>query len=100
MSTLEEILAPQIDLTIDGLNRKRFTPDPISGKHYSKITSVISSACKRHGFILERAIRALSANLSAPKWWVGDYPISVAHRMRSKKIHDLAIPIGEDVRSI
>ena len=56
MSTLEEILAPQIDLTIDGLKRKRFTPDPISGKHYSKITSVISSACKRHGYILERAI--------------------------------------------
>jgi hypothetical protein len=39
MSTLEEILAPQIDLTIDGLKRKRFTPDPISGKHYSKIAS-------------------------------------------------------------
>src|SRR4029078_13317357 len=56
MSTLEEILAPQIDLTIDGLKRKKFSPDPISGKHYSKITSVISSACKRHGYILERAI--------------------------------------------
>jgi hypothetical protein len=53
---LEEILAPSIDLTINGLKRKRFTPDPISGKHYSKIASVISSACKRHGYILERAI--------------------------------------------
>jgi hypothetical protein len=56
MSTLEEILASQIDLTIDGLKRKRFTPDPISGKYYSKIASLISSACKRHGFILERAL--------------------------------------------
>jgi hypothetical protein len=33
MSTLEEILAPQIDLTIEGLKRKRFTADPISGKY-------------------------------------------------------------------
>src|SRR5262245_56661621 len=56
MSTLVEILAPQIDLTIDGLKRKRFSPDPISGRYYSKITSLISSACKRHGYILERAI--------------------------------------------
>ena len=56
MSSLEEILAPQIDLTIEGLKRKRFTADPISGKYYSKITSLISSACKRHGYILERAI--------------------------------------------
>jgi len=42
MSTLEEILAPQIDLTIEGLKRKRFTADPVSGK--SKITSLISRA--------------------------------------------------------
>ena len=56
VSTLEEILGPQIELTIDGLKRKRFTPDPISGKYYSKIASLIGSACKRHGFILERAI--------------------------------------------
>jgi len=44
MSTLEEILAPQIDLTIEGLKRKRFTADPISGKYSSKITSLISRA--------------------------------------------------------
>jgi hypothetical protein len=33
-------------------------PDPISGKHFSRIVSLISSACKRHGFILERNSRA------------------------------------------
>jgi len=44
VSTLEEILAPQIDLTIEGLKRKRFTADPISGKYSSKITSLISRA--------------------------------------------------------
>jgi len=56
MGTLEEILAPHIDLTIERLKHKRFKPDPISGKHFSRIVSLISSACKRHGFILERAI--------------------------------------------
>jgi len=45
-----------IDLTIERLRHKRFKPDPISGKHFSRIVSLISSACKRHGFILERAI--------------------------------------------
>lgn len=56
MSTLEEILAPHIDRTIQALKRKKFTDDPISGKYYSRIVSLLSSACKRHGFILERAI--------------------------------------------
>ena len=37
-------------------SRKQFTPDPIAGPHFSKITSVMSSAYKRHGYILERAI--------------------------------------------
>ena len=39
-----------------GLNSKNFEPDPIAGPHFSKITSVMSSAYKRHGYILERAI--------------------------------------------
>jgi hypothetical protein len=70
MSTLEEILDPQIDLTIEGLRRKKFNPDPISGRYYSKITSVISSACKRHGFILQRAI--LEQLKTCPRFEVWD----------------------------
>jgi hypothetical protein len=70
MGTLEEMLAPHIDLTIEGLRHKRFTPDPISGKYYSKITSVISSACKRHGFILQRAI--LEQLKTCPRFEVWD----------------------------
>ena len=70
MSTLEEMLAPHIDLTIEGLRHKQFNPDPISGKYYSKITSVISSACKRHGFILQRAI--LEQLKTCPRFEVWD----------------------------
>jgi hypothetical protein len=51
-----ETLTPLIDATINRLNRKRFLPDPIAGEHFSRIVSVMSSAYKRHGHILERAV--------------------------------------------
>jgi hypothetical protein len=46
----------EVERTIHSLDQKRFDPDPIAGPHFSKITSVMSSAYKRHGYILERAI--------------------------------------------
>ena len=54
MSDLISKVSPVIDKTIAALNSKRFVPDPIGGKHFSKITSLMSSAYKRHGFILEK----------------------------------------------
>src|SRR5215831_12264477 len=56
MGLVLELLKPEIEKTIKGLDSKNFPPDPIAGKHFSKITSVMSSAYKRHGYILERAI--------------------------------------------
>ena len=56
METLVEKLSTEIETTIEKLKTKRFRPDPIAGKHFSKIVSVMSSAYKRHGFIIERAI--------------------------------------------
>ncbi|MCA8895904.1 MAG: hypothetical protein KDA48_11665 [Amphiplicatus sp.] len=56
MTELIERLTPLINSTIERLNNKKFAPDPIAGKHFSRIVSVMSSAYKRHGFILERAI--------------------------------------------
>ena len=54
--SLVETLEPTNDATIQRLNAKHFVPDPIAGAHFSRIVSVMSSAYKRHGFILERAI--------------------------------------------
>lgn len=63
MTAVIDILRPEIEKTIHGLDKRVFDPDPIAGKHFSKITSVMSSAYKRHGFILERAIvEALKLN--------------------------------------
>lgn len=53
---LVETLKPEIEKTINSLNKKKFSPDPIAGSHFSKIVSVMSSAYKRHGYIIERAI--------------------------------------------
>ncbi len=49
-------MEPEIDATINRLNTRKFPSDPIAGPHFSKIVSVMSSAYKRHGFIIERAI--------------------------------------------
>jgi hypothetical protein len=49
MGLVLELLKPEIEKTIKGLDSKNFEPDPIAGPHFSKITSVMSSAYKRHG---------------------------------------------------
>ena len=56
MGVVLDLMKPEIESTIKRLDTKLFDPDPIAGPHFSKITSVMSSAYKRHGYILERAI--------------------------------------------
>ncbi len=56
LTAVIDILKPEIENTIHRLDKKEFDPDPIAGRHFSKITSVMSSAYKRHGNIIERAI--------------------------------------------
>ena len=53
MSELIEKMTPLIEETVERLNQKEFRRDPIGGEHFSKIVSVMSSAYKRHGFILK-----------------------------------------------
>ncbi len=69
MISVVEVLKTEVDRTIQSLNRKTFEPDPIAGQHFSKIVSVMSSAYKRHGYILERAIlEALRTNPDFEVW--------------------------------
>jgi hypothetical protein len=49
-------MRPVVDATIDRLAKATFCCDPLMGEEYSRITSVVSSAYKRHGQILETAI--------------------------------------------
>lgn len=56
MGIVLEALKEEIDKTIRSLDIKEFEADPIAGKHFSRITSVMSSAYKRHGTIIERSL--------------------------------------------
>lgn len=51
-------IRPLVDSTITALAEKGFAADPICEPRYSRITSVVSSAYKRHGKIIEAALIA------------------------------------------
>jgi hypothetical protein len=51
------IVRPLIDRTIATLKHAKFAEDPICGPTYSRLHSVVGSAQKRHGRILEIALR-------------------------------------------
>lgn len=54
--SLLDTMRPMVDATIDRLAKAKFCCDPLMGEEYSRITSVVSSAYKRHGRILETSI--------------------------------------------
>jgi hypothetical protein len=64
-----ERVKPIVDQTISTLASARFTVDPIAGEKYSRMTSIISSAYKRHGTILERAILESLRESNRHKVW-------------------------------
>lgn len=51
-----ERMRPVIDHAIDKLQRTKFREDPIAGRKYSRATSIISSAYKRHGQLIGYAL--------------------------------------------
>jgi hypothetical protein len=73
MGAVLDLLKPEVEKTVKGLDLKKFDTDPIGGQHFGKITSVMSSAYKRHGYILERAI--LEALKQCPHFEVWHDPI-------------------------
>lgn len=62
-------VAPVIDETIRSLARKKFISDPIAGDRHSRNTSIISSAYKRHGRILETALRESLRDSNRHRVW-------------------------------
>src|SRR5262245_22570574 len=56
MGVVLDLLKPEIDRNLKQLEKKEFATDQIAAPYFSRITSVMSSAYKRHGHILERAI--------------------------------------------
>jgi hypothetical protein len=56
-ASLVDRLRPFVDEAVGSLAKTAFRIDPIGGERYSKATSIVSAAYKRHGRILEEAIR-------------------------------------------
>ena len=57
MANFFDRVLPDVEKTLDLLANKKFRLDPIAGEEYSRSTSIISSAFKRHGKIIEAALR-------------------------------------------
>src|SRR5437588_9545710 len=78
MSILNE-LKPIVDRTVKLLRKKAFECDPLMSAELSRVTSVVSSAYKRHGHILEASIKAvLQQHDRFQVWSVPKLPISQA----------------------
>lgn len=66
-------MRPEIEGTIHRLQERDFVPDPLVGSSFSRIVSVMSSAYKRHGNILEKAL--LHQLEKCPRLIVWDDPL-------------------------
>jgi hypothetical protein len=81
-SEVQELLAlvrHYVEGTVDRLARKTFKADPLVEAKYSRVTSIVSSAYKRHGSVLERAlIAALTAAPHLQVWAEPHFRVSQA----------------------
>lgn len=65
-------LRPVVDEAIEKLGAAHFREDPIAGWKYSRATSIISSAYKRHGAILDRALLERLKDCARLRIWTED----------------------------
>lgn len=102
-----ERVAPVVDETIAALAKTRFVEDPIAGATHSRATSIISSAYKRHGRILETALRESLKDSNRHKVWKED--IFFVSRAANTLVDSLSdpdqarqstLPYGDRVRTL
>ena len=69
----------EVDATIHRLEAKEFVTDPVVETRYGRITSIVSSAYKRHGAIIEKAfVAALKESPHLSVWAEPDFRVSAA----------------------
>jgi hypothetical protein len=104
--TYIERVKPIIDQTISTLASAKFVVDPIAGEKYSRLTSIISSAYKRHGTILEFALRESLRESNRHQVWREDaFKVSrAADQLIGQQTADAydvtLLPYGESARSL
>ena len=72
MADFMDRVVPVVEETIQALAKTKFVEDPIAGPKYSRPTSIISSAYKRHGRILETAVRESLRESNRHRVWQED----------------------------
>lgn len=88
------------------LAKTKFVQDPVAGMKYSRATSIISSAYKRHGRILETALRESLRESNRHKVWQEDvFRVSRAAdalvgSQSEEASRQSALPYGDCVRTI
>ena len=97
---------PLVDETVRRLAVKAFRNDPIAGTRYARATSIVSSAYKRHGKILEAAIfERLRDNNRLSVWSDRAYAVSAAadalvHSSSRADCLRSQLPYGEAKRTL
>jgi hypothetical protein len=97
---------PLVDETVRRLAVKAFRNDPIAGTRYARATSIVSSAYKRHGKILEAAIfERLRDNNRLSVWTDPAYAVSAAadalvHSSSRADCLRSQLPYGETKRTL
>lgn len=97
---------PVVDQTIDRLARTTFVVDPIAGPQLSRSTSIISSAYKRHGKILEAALVESLRDSNRHRIWREDlFHVShaadqVVGTQDEAACRATSLPYGEEIRTI
>ncbi len=106
-TTVLERMRPLIDDTIDKLRQTAFREDPIGGRKYSRATSIMSSAYKRHGQILDAALlESLKECTRFRVWREDDFKLSqesltALHiHQRIEKCTRIQLPYGDRERTI
>jgi hypothetical protein len=102
-----ERIRPFVDDTIEKLGSANFREDPIAGRKYSRATSIISSAYKRHGAILDKALLERLKDCARLRVWTED-DFKLSHEsLQRVRLNDrieplLAtnLPYGDRERSI
>lgn len=95
-------MAPALSVALAKLADTRFRTDPIGGDKYSRATSIISSAYKRHGQILGRALLERLKDCDRFQVWTEDaFKLGAASRaemqrgMPSTAYREVRLPYGE-----
>jgi hypothetical protein len=97
---------PLVDETVRRLAVKAFREDPIAGRQYARATSIVSSAYKRHGQILEAAIfERLRENNRLSVWSDPAFAISAAaeglvHNSSRADCFKSQLPYGDAARTV